>query len=357
MKKNRNILIAFILLALVALALWLTRSSSTFRRANSAFQLDDSATVTKIFMADKNNNTLTLIRKAPGIWTVNNRYQAQIQSVNLLLKTMVEIEVQQPVARAAHDNIIRELAVNSVKVEIYQMVYRAKLFGMRWFPHEKLTKVYYVGGATQNNLGTFMLMENSSEPFIVFLPGFRGFVSPRFSPIEKYWRDYNIVRKTLPQIASVKVEIPTAPGLSYEVRNAGRNSFRLRSLDDGRDVSDFDTLKVLNFLSGFRNLNYEALLNEMDPAKKDSILKSPPFVIITLTDTSGSETVITTFHKKGPEGQTDPQGHPLPYDLDRLYALVNDGRDFTLIQYFMFDKVLRPKSFFLKDSPPTGAVR
>jgi hypothetical protein len=308
-------------------------------------------------MADKNNNTVTLTRKAPGVWTVNDRFPAQVQSINLLLKSMVELEVQQPVARAAHDNIIRELAVNSVKVEIYQMVYRLRLFGIRWFPHEKLTKVYYVGGATQNNLGSFMLMQGSSEPFIVFLPGFRGFVSPRYNPIEKYWRDYNIVRKTLPEIASVRVEVPATPGLSYEVKKAGGNSFRLVSLSDGKEVQDFDTLKVLNFLSGFRNLNFEALLNDMDQVKKDSILDSSPFVIITLTDTSGISTTIKTFHKKGPEGQTDPQGNPLPYDLDRLYALVNDGRDFTLIQYFMYNKVLRPKAFFLKDGQPTGVIR
>jgi hypothetical protein len=87
----------------------------------------------------------------------------------------------------------------------------------------------------------------------------------------------------------------------------------------------------------------------MDKVRKDSILNSPPFIIITLTDTAGVSNSIKTFHKKGPVGQTNLQGLPLPYDLDRLYASVNDGQDFTIIQYFTFDKVLRPKPFFLKD--------
>ena len=87
----------------------------------------------------------------------------------------------------------------------------------------------------------------------------------------------------------------------------------------------------------------------MDKARKDSILASQPFIIITLTDTTGVSKTVKTYHKQGPEGQTDPQGVPLPYDLDRLYASVNDGQDFTIIQYFTFDKVLRPKSFFLKE--------
>ncbi|MFZ4520150.1 MAG: hypothetical protein ACOYNC_00515 [Bacteroidales bacterium] len=350
MKKNRSIFIVFILLALIALGLWLTQSSTTFRRSLSDFKLLDSSNVTRIFIADKNNNMVTLARVSPGKWTVNEVFPAQNQSINLLLKTMVELEVQQPVANAAHDNIVKELAVNAVKVEIYQQVYRIDLFGfIRWFSHEKLTKVYYVGGATQNNLGSFMLMQGSSEPFIVFLPGFRGFVSPRYSPIEKYWRDYNVFRKTIPEIAKVRVEIPANPGYSYEVKNNGNNKFVMLSLKDNLEVPDYDTLKLLNFLSGFRNLNYEALLNDMDKVRKDSILRSQPFIIITLTDTAGVSKTITTYHKKGPEGQVDPTGIPLPYDLDRLYASVNDGKDFTIIQYFTFDKVLRPKPFFIKD--------
>jgi len=351
MKKNKTIFIAFILLVLIALVLWLTRSATTFKRSLSDFKIDDSSSVTRIFMTDKNNNTVTLSRKAPGKWLVNDKYPAQNQSIDLLLKTMVEIEVQQPVARAAHDNIVKELAVNAVKVEIYQQVYRIDLFGtINWFPHEKLTRVYYVGGATQSNLGCFMLMQDSSEPFIVFLPGFRGFVSPRYSPIEKYWRNYNIFNKTIPEIQTVRVEIPATPDYSYEVKNTGNNKFALISLIDNEPVMNYDTLRLLNFLSGFRNLNYEALLNDMDKTRKDSILRSQPFIIITLTDTSGISKTITTYHKKGPDGQTDPQGRALPYDLDRLYASVNEGLDFTIIQYFSFDKVLRPKPFFMKDT-------
>jgi hypothetical protein len=351
MKKNKTIFIAFMLLALITLVLWFTQSTTTFRRSLNDFKLIDSSSVTRIFMSDKNNNMVTLTRKSPGKWTVNDQYPAQNQSIDLLLKTMVGIEVQQPVAHKAHNNIVKELAVNAVKVEIYQQVCRIDLFGIiRWFPHEKLTKVYYVGGATQSNQGCFMLMEHSAEPFIVFLPGFRGFVSPRYSPIEKYWRDYNVFRRTIPEIASVRVEIPATPDYSYEVRNNGNNKFSLISLNDHKEVINYDTLKLLNFLSGFRSLSYEALLNDMDHARKDSILRSQPFIIITLTDTAGVSKSITTYHKKGPEGQTDPQGVPLPYDLDRLYASVNDGKDFTIIQYFAFDKVLRPKPFFMKDA-------
>lgn len=350
MKKNKYILILIIILAMITLVLFLTQSKTTFRRALSDFAVDDTSTVTRIFMADKNNNTVKLTRMEPGRWLVNDKYSAHNQGVNLLLKTMVEIEVKHPVAAAAHDNIIRELAVSSVKVEIYQMVFRINLFGkIKWFPHEKLTKVYYVGGAIPSNLGSYMLMENSSVPFVTFLPGFRGFVSPRYTPLEKNWRDFTVFKLSIPEIASVRMEFPADQANSYEINNKGEKEFSMISLIDNKPVVNFDTLKVLNFLSGFRSLNFEALLNDMDPVRKDSILKSLPFLVITLTDVAGHSKTIKTFHKANLGGQTDFEGKPLPYDPDRLYALVNDGQDFTLIQFFVFDKVLRPKFFFLKD--------
>jgi len=57
---------------------------------------------------------------------------------------------------------------------------------------------------------------------------------------------------------------------------------------------------------------------------------------------------IRTFFKEG-YGDVDVNGNEIPYDLDRFYALVNDGEDFVLAQYFAFDRVLRPRSFFIKE--------
>ena len=34
------------------------------------------------------------------------------------------------------------------------------------------------------------------------------------------------------------------------------------------------------------------------------------------------------------------------FDLDRLYAII-DNRDTVLIQYFVFDRILQPLSYFL----------
>ena len=348
MKKNRYIFIVVIVLTLVVVILFLTNSTNTLSRAMSDFAVDDTATVTKIFMSDKNNNTLTLTRRLPGFnWTVNEKYPGQNFNINLLMSTMHNLAVKRTVPLAAHNNIINQLASSSVKVEIYQWVFRINIFGIRLFPREKLTKVYYVGGATPDNQGSFMLMEHSSEPFITYLPGLRGFVSPIYSPIEKYWRDYAIFKKEIHEIASVKVEFTEIPDQSLEIiRN--QHGFDFISLIDGRKINDYDTLKIMNFISAFRNLNFEALLNDMDKHRKDSILSSSPFVVISLTDTNNVINSVKIFHKSAASGETDYKGKQLLFDLDRAYALVNGGKDFVLVQFFVFDKVLKPKKSFIK---------
>ena len=348
MKKNKYILLLVVLLAVVAVILVLTNSTNTFKRSMSDFAVNDTAAVTKIFMSDKNNNSVKLSRKETGAWVLNDTYPALKFNVDLMLKTMCDIQVKAPVALAAHNTIVKHLAVNGIKVEVYQMVYRIDFAGIKLFKHEKLTKVYYIGGATPDNQANYALMEDSEEPFVLYLPGLRGFVTPRYSTIERYWRDLTVFKNTMEEIRSVKLEVPENPDYSFEVRlEKGRLKSFISPLDN-KPLPDLDTLKVLNFLSGFRNLNFEAFLNDIDKHTKDSVLNSRPFIILTLTDTSNRTRVVKTYHKVNLFGQKDFQGRVLPYDPDRLYALVNDGKDFVLIQYFAFNKVLRPKPFFRK---------
>jgi len=346
--KNKYIILVVLLLAVITVVLIWSRSSNTFRTSSSDFAVADTSTVTKIFMSDKNNNSIKLVRMPNGKWVLNDQYPALKFNVELMLKTMTDIQVKAPVALAAHNTIVKHLAVNGVKVEVYQMVYRIDFLGIRMFRHEKLAKVYYIGGATPDNQASYALMEDSEEPFIIYLPGLRGFVSPRFSTIEKYWRDLNVFRCPIENIRSVKIDVLDNPAYSYEVHVKNGRFQQFISTDDHKPLENLDTLKVLNFLSGFRTLNFEAFLNDMDKHTRDSVLSSRPFIIITLTDTSNNIKSITTFHKHNTLGLTDFKGRMLPYDHERLYALVNDGKDFVLIQYFTFDKVLRPKPYFVK---------
>jgi hypothetical protein len=342
MRKNRVTLIITLILLLAAIVLVITNSYTTLKKDVSDFSVKDTTIVTKIFLADKNNNEVTLTRSEGGTWMVDGKYPAQQAKISSFLKTLIDLEIRSPVPLAARNNVITRMAVIAKKIEIYQVVPRINLFNtIRLFPHEKLTKTYYIGDVTQDNQGTFMLMEGSEEPYIVHIPGFRGFVATRYSTAKSDWRDYTVFKTSLNEIKSVKVEFPLKPEQSYQFDLPDNQHVELRSLQSNQIMESYDTIRVQSFLTSFADVRFEALLEQLiEKEFIDSVKTSTPKTIITLKDRSGEINEVKIFRKKGFAALYMEDGMTMePMDLDRAYALVNDGEDFVLIQYYVFDKV------------------
>jgi hypothetical protein len=349
MKKNKLTFIITIVLLAVALFLVYTATKSTIPKGPRDFAVEDTTIITKIFLTDKTNKSVLLDRQGKGAWTVNHKFQASPELLNIFTRTLYKLEVKSPVAKAARNNVIKRLSSLAIKVEIYQTVYRIDLWGLKLFPHEKLTKTYYVGDNTQDLLGTYMLMDGYEEPFVVYIPGFNGFLSTRYSTIENDWRDHSVFSVELPNIKSLKIEFPSSPDSSFIAENVGKVNFKLTALKSNTVVSDYDTIKLLDCLSAFHDIKFELMINDSKAHNKDSVINSTPFHIITLTDIAGNTTVVKTFHKAYTPGQMDDiDGIPSKYDRDRLYAQLNGGKDFALIQFYVFDRILHPLPYFLK---------
>ena len=88
---------------------------------------------------------------------------------------------------------------------------------------------------------------------------------------------------------------------------------------------------------------------EFSQRQQDSLFHVGPVNTITVKDKSGKENVVKIYPKPITQrslAQTDPEGNPLKYDVDRMYAQVNNGQDFVLIQQYVFDKLFRQLSDF-----------
>lgn len=353
MKNNRFALILLLVLIILAVVVIVTRSSkSTLDDKNAQFAVEDTASVSKIFLADKNNNTVLLTRDTSGIWMVNKNYKASKGAMEILMKTIYAIDVKSPIAKKSHDNYIKSIASRSVKVEIYQQVYRINLFNkIKLFKHEKCTRTYYVGFDTQDNAGTVMLMEGSEVPYVIYIPGFNGFLSTRYSSFEKDWRDHTVFNIRYSDIKSITMRFPSDPENSFKAEKKGPKEFFVKSLANDQAVMDFDTVKMLDLFASFVNLRHELFINDLP--KKDSIIKSTPFQILTIEDYKGQTYSIKTFHKRSVDNSdTDPYYNFSPYDRDRFYALINNDKDFVLMQFFVFDNVIRPLAFYRKGFVP-----
>ncbi len=345
MKKNFIIIIVVIILLVAAFFILNKNESSTLKKEYSKFHVNDTSSITMIYMADKNNHQLRLRRISPGTWKVNDKFTATKRNMDVMLETLLKVRVREPVSEAGHDNIVKVLASAGTKVEVYQKVPRVNLFDkIKLFYREKLTKTFYVGPSTQDNQGTFMIIEDAPKAYITYIPGFRGFLNSRFSVFEKDWRDRVIIRKNINQIEGLTVEYPANPEESYQIRRTGERSFALQPMESKSALPTYDTIAVLNLLSSFELIPCESYL--YDTALLDSLKKQVPFQQLTLVDTSGTKTTVKTFRKvyKGSEIDVNT-GELYKWDLDRMYALINDDQDVVHIQYYHFDPVARPLSF------------
>jgi hypothetical protein len=344
MKKHRYTLILTALLVIIAAMLLVNRSNGTMREKDNTFAVSDTASITKIFLADKRNNTVKLEKIEGGAWKLNNSFIANKESVTVMLKTLVSVDIKAPVAKAARNNIIKLLAAKSVKVEVYQRVHRINLFGkIKLFPHEKMTKVYYVGDPTQDNIGTYMLMEGKEQPYVVYMPGFRGYVSTRYSAKEVDWRDHGLFDLKLPNIKRVGIVYTDAPQYSFMITNDDNRRFTLQA---SSPIKQFDTLKVINYLGSFRRINYEALLSDFSKHKYDSITSQPTAFVLTIEDKMGKVQVLEAWKRKAAAGELDIEGNPTEWDRDRMFARMKGSDDLVLIQYFVFDHILKPLNWF-----------
>lgn len=334
--KNKNLLALLIVFVLTVVVLFLFRNyqKGTIRQELKDFAVKDTASITKIFLADKKGNKIKLTKKAPGQWMVNDKFTARKDAISTLLFTIHSIEVDAPVSKAAYNNVLKEMATTGTKVEIYSA--------------NNLSKTYYVGGTTPDYLGTYMMLDNSSTPFSMHIPGFEGFLTTRYFTEEHLWRSTGVFNYTPNEIKTVKVEYPQKPELSFQINSIGNNQFSLLALNSNTSIQNFDTMAVKEYLLNFKNINYEGIEVKMRKELKDSIRSLDPLHIISVTDNSGKVNSIKTYPKKPQEGETDEQGKPLVYDRDRMYGQLNNEEHLVLIQYFVFDKVLKPITYFQK---------
>lgn len=336
MKRNSIILIAVLLLGTATVYLVMNSGKGSVSRELRDFAYTDTASVDKIFLADKTGKQITLVRNENNTWTLNDQFTARQDAVTGLLRVVKNLSVREPVGLKARENVIKNLITGSVKCELYS--------------NGELVRLFYVGSETPDMLGTYMLLadpetgENSSEPFIMEVKGQNGYLTPYFSPDYKEWRDKTVFQFYVPDIRSVKVEHAGDADHSFIVTQSPNMQYGLQSIT-GQPLS-FDTAQVRQYISYYIRLGFVEFANDFP--KKDSVLASNPEHIITVQDATGKKNVVKLFLKSG-NGVLDRDTlnpNAPRYDVDNMYASVNDGKDFVIVQYYVFGKLLQTPEYF-----------
>ena len=301
-------LIYCILIILTGIVIWHlnTDERSTITNDNN-FAISDTASVSKIFIADRNGSTITLDR-ARNNWSINNKYKVRKDAITTILNTIQQIKIQRPVPKNSLKNVIKDLATKGVKVEIYT---------------DKKTpeKTYTIGSSTANHLGTYMLMDDAESPFVIHIPSFNGFLSPRYGIQgnklnEKDWRTTNVFKLKNENINAISIKNFLNPKQSFTLINGP-----LALLDYSGTEVDFNQEKVLTLLNAFKLLNCESYKDEKEKIE----LTTPLHKLIVNTDTLRTYAINRLTNKN--------------VNIKRMYATLNNG-DLMVIQDYVFNKVL-----------------
>jgi hypothetical protein len=332
---NRRLLLFLVLVILGGVAWWLSRNSAptTLDRPLSDFAIQDTASVTRIFIVDQHGERIDLKRTQTG-WTVNDIYPAKEYDVNLLLRTMKRVEVKSPVPKAAEAKMLRVMASVGKKVEIYQ-------------GGEKPSKIWIVGHGTKDHFGTYALLEKPDEgrsnaPFILGMTGFTGTLTSRFHTNLDEWRSSEFFSlKELRELATVELETPLAPANGYTITQDASGRFDL--VDYQGHPYRFDTVLVNGALLSTKQLNYEEITRK--DAYRDSLLRTTPNHILTFAKRDGQLTRMKFWYMPY-KGEEPPFGVPKPlFDPLRMDALIQDTL-LVVVQRPALERMLQPISNF-----------
>ncbi len=338
--KNRSSLIVIILLTILcAVSYYLYKnktSGSTVDKEARDFKIEDTASITKIFMADKNGQSITLTRTDKG-WVTPNKYPCRSDAINLLLYTMKRMEVKSPVGKNAKPGVIKTMVGRSIKVQAYH--------------NNTLIKQYYVGHENMENDATYMILTNLDEdknyedPFLMCIPGFNGYLSSRFILNEDEWRDRMVINYTPPQLKTIKMEFTENMDSSFVLNLNSTTSFELKKLN-GTPIP-FDELKMKQYLAYFQNISYEQLLNNFNKKLTDSIQNAIPFLKMSITTTDFKTRTFRFVNKHTTAALNRKYGYDYKYDPDRLFLVEESNKETSLIQYYVFGKIIQTYSYFL----------
>ena len=337
---------------LLSLALLMGRSSTTNRRSAVDFAIADTASIQWIFMADRTGCHVLLQRESESRWLLDKKDVAMQENVDGLLSVLHNIAVKMPVGKAATENVVKWLATGATKVQVSYSDYRIRLGSFQWWKCRR-TKTFYIGSPTPDNLGNYAIMDKARQPYIVYVPGFRGFISPYFSTLVADWKSHQLLNLRISEIAEVRLTDFEHPEESLLIRRHGEKHFDIFSLPDESQLPQYDTLKLYDHLSSYRKLNFEFFAEKPTPAQRDSIL-SQKFKELKVTDVYGNCLKMTMYHILNEYNTEEYDYQPEFMDLynrDKFYVTLDDNTaDFYICQYFVFDRIIQPLSYYLIDN-------
>tara|TARA_B100001094_G_scaffold222983_1_gene217085 strand:- start:515 stop:1444 length:930 start_codon:yes stop_codon:yes gene_type:complete len=278
------------------------------------FNLSETENIDKIIMSDKAGNIITL-EKEKEEWIINSKYPVWKRQIEYTLNVMKDIRIKSSVSEQKTNLVEEIIATTGVKVEIFE--------------GEEKIKSYYIGGNTSDHQGTYMIMENAENAYVMHIPDRHpGILNPKYGiegiyVNENVWREPIIINIIPKEISEVKVIdfINQEQSFTINIKNKTLADFRNNEIL-------IDNRKYNEFASFFSNLQCGIYKSELHP--EDFTLSKKIYI----TNNNQTDSLIVYDITKIQKTQKKYYS-----TVENLYAKWNNS-EMVIIQKNIFNKVL-----------------
>lgn len=338
MKKNIKTIIILLILAVLAGVVFFNDQgvSETTSGPLRDFAVADTSSVGKFTISDTEGNLITITRdNAEKTWMVEgSEFKAKPENATLALEAFKSTVIRQDLDESKIKTTMNYLAVRHKKVAIYK------------FGEDQPFKTWYIGNATPNHQGTFMLLQKKKQkstiPFIVYKPGLRGSLDARFFTSFKDWQYTGVYNYGVGEIRKIEVINNDKPSESFIVNVNDQSALTLL---DGKNnpVPVFDTTQVAHYVTHFKKMHFNHVVTDHTEAQMDSIQQITPDLTFKVTDKNNSTKTVDIWKIM----EVPPGDSIKKLNVNYVIASINKSKDLVRLQYYQWDNVLKPLGYFL----------
>jgi hypothetical protein len=299
------------------------------------FSIADTASVDRIIITDPFSKKIELIRNG-NAWTEADGSCITQQNVTYILESIRNIEFKGYLPDNSIERFTNLMSSQHTKVEIYQ--------NGTW------SKTWYIGPASQDHYGQIMLLDSdehgkSAKPVMMRIKGENGIIEPKFFADRRKWMCTNIFAVPLSRISKVDVRFFDDPVLSFSVSKKGAN---VSVYQQGRKLPKVDTAMAYRYLQNYKKVHFDLANFQLNEKQVDSLKKSRPFVVLSLTETNGKTTKLRMFRIKSEDLFTNEFGDVVNMDMNHFWCELPNG-EVVKCQYFVFNQLLMGHVYFPMD--------
>lgn len=312
--RNKKIFFLSIIILLLC-SLFFIRENKISSFNTELFSVTDTLSIDKIIISDRYDNEIEL-RRNNNQWILNDSYLVRNDAIKTLLSTLKNIRIKNLLSDEIEKNIEKQISSLGVGVIIYN--------------NNKKINSFIIGPSTRDHLGTYIYHLKTKKTYSTHIPGFNGFLSPRFgiqaNRIEiNNWRNPTLIDYKPNFIDSIYSYNFSNSAKSFKLICGKENNIKNYQNETIKDIN-FGTLNL--FLNTFTNLNIEKYLND---SLKNNMCN--PYKKLIIYSKSNIDSLV--FYKLNSEQDDDTKN----YNIKRKIVIKNN-EDICLVQDYVFNKVL-----------------